>query len=573
MASENEVVKILRSLVISSDQADFRSLISDYRAEAGEAIPFRKLGYDSLEDFLRASGEFNLFETANGIRVTAKTTQESAHIADLRRNQTVSKTARRRRNAPTIQPNRLPPRLSIQRNDGLAQQKIMELTRQLQSLQQAQQIQQMQHFQQIRQLQAANEMQQRRAEAELRQMRAMQEEKQKQSILAMQAIQDIRERKAMEEIQQLKAIQTAQQINAMQAMQEAAQLKRIQQIEQVNQSNQLMHMAEKFAILQQQSLINQRLNPNNITNTSSAPSPLEQKPTDKERAEVCVNKNKSDSENSENQQSPLKPTNNNAIEKLLSRVNGLNLGETPSVGEVESNLSPTTIKEATPEKVQNKSESNPIKIVEQSAANCKNSKVSDILAMRAKQFSAGLPKNSTPQKPSTGADTERQVLKGVKISVNNRLAQIKSTAQIDEPNEKSIPKNPFQAIQNTGSQEKEVITNDAKRTNDSIDGELRTFTESKSIAQRLDVKEKLTEPNILLNRRKIFFAPRPLKQAQTNLTDTVDAKHTASNTFSKECDDAAREVNEMVCMSNKNYFSKKCANSNVFINLFFLHFI
>lgn len=535
MASENVVIKILRSLVISTDQADFRSLIKDYRAEAGEAIPYRQLGYANLEDFLRASGEFNLCETANGIRVTAKTSQESAHIADLRRNQTVSKTDRRRRNnAPTrsAQFNRLPPRMQppVQHNDGLAQQKIMVLTRQLQSLQQAQQIQQMQHFQQIKQLQAANELQQRKTEVELRQMKAIQEEKQKYTILVMQANQDLRDKQAKEEIQRLKAIQEVHQITAMQAMQEVENLKR-HHFEKLNQSYQLIANAERNAKLQQQSLINQRMNIIDITKTTNDPSPLKQKPMDNQISAVVVNKNELDSENTAFQQSPSTPIKNNAIEKLLNKVSKLNLGETsPKVGEMETNLSSTEVKVATPERVNTETKPTEItKIVEHSAAKCKNPQISNILAMRAKQVLDKLPNNITQQRKPTAA--ERQELKGVKISVNNRLVQIKSAAQFNEPKPASTategtPTIPFETIPNMRLMSA-AISSDAKHSNDSTDGHLKT-------------------PYDMSTRRKVSAVPpRPLKQTQTISRDSVDV----SSALSKECENAAREVNEMVCMA------------------------
>lgn len=105
------VIKIIRSLVISSDDCDYRTLTRDYRDEMGEPIPFRRLGYGSLDDFLRASGEFRLVETSSGVRISATASQDSAHISDMRANQTrAKKPAAKRRPAPP------PPRYNYARH-------------------------------------------------------------------------------------------------------------------------------------------------------------------------------------------------------------------------------------------------------------------------------------------------------------------------------------------------------------------------------------------------------------------------------------------------------------------------
>lgn len=93
------VIKLIRSLIISSSDG---LLIEDidklYKEDVGEPVPFRKFGYDSLAEFLRSSGQFVPKKTQYGTKVKAKTTDASAHIVQMRKNQTVSKTERKRKN-------------------------------------------------------------------------------------------------------------------------------------------------------------------------------------------------------------------------------------------------------------------------------------------------------------------------------------------------------------------------------------------------------------------------------------------------------------------------------------------
>lgn len=93
------VIKLIRSLTISSSDG---LLIEDidklYKEDVGESVPFRKFGYDSLVEFLKSSGQFVPKRTQYGTKVMAKTTDVSAHIVEMRKNQTVSKTERKRKN-------------------------------------------------------------------------------------------------------------------------------------------------------------------------------------------------------------------------------------------------------------------------------------------------------------------------------------------------------------------------------------------------------------------------------------------------------------------------------------------
>lgn len=56
----------------------------DYKSLVGEPIPFKKLGFSSVEEFLRSVNDIRLSPGLNGeLVVTARPTEASAHIASL----------------------------------------------------------------------------------------------------------------------------------------------------------------------------------------------------------------------------------------------------------------------------------------------------------------------------------------------------------------------------------------------------------------------------------------------------------------------------------------------------------
>lgn len=93
-----EAVKLIRSILITStDGLLYHEINSEYRDMVGEQIPFKKFGFNSLEEFLRTSGQFMPKKTEAGIRVLPKITNSSAHIIEMRRGQNVSAGDRKRR--------------------------------------------------------------------------------------------------------------------------------------------------------------------------------------------------------------------------------------------------------------------------------------------------------------------------------------------------------------------------------------------------------------------------------------------------------------------------------------------
>lgn len=49
----------------------------------GCEIPYKSFGYTTLLDFLRASGEFDLYSTNDGMQIRARVSQNSQHIVEL----------------------------------------------------------------------------------------------------------------------------------------------------------------------------------------------------------------------------------------------------------------------------------------------------------------------------------------------------------------------------------------------------------------------------------------------------------------------------------------------------------
>lgn len=60
-ADAKDVVAAIRGLItIRKQMSTLRDVQMDYRSMEGENVPYRKFGYQSLEDFLTASGQFSL---------------------------------------------------------------------------------------------------------------------------------------------------------------------------------------------------------------------------------------------------------------------------------------------------------------------------------------------------------------------------------------------------------------------------------------------------------------------------------------------------------------------------------
>lgn len=91
-------MKLIRSLLISSsDGLLIQDIDNVYREHIGERIPLKMFGFNTIEEFLRASGQFIPTKTAAGIKVTAKMIESSKHVVKLKLNQNVSQSEMKQR--------------------------------------------------------------------------------------------------------------------------------------------------------------------------------------------------------------------------------------------------------------------------------------------------------------------------------------------------------------------------------------------------------------------------------------------------------------------------------------------
>uniref|UniRef100_A0A6P7FEB4 Tudor domain-containing protein 7-like isoform X2 n=1 Tax=Diabrotica virgifera virgifera TaxID=50390 RepID=A0A6P7FEB4_DIAVI len=96
---KDSVIKYVRGLIISSAiPLTIKNLDRDYRTLEGERIPYAKLGYRSLEEFLKSAPTLNLTQNSNGeIVVQAQRIEASAHIVDMVKKQKPPKKLKRAR--------------------------------------------------------------------------------------------------------------------------------------------------------------------------------------------------------------------------------------------------------------------------------------------------------------------------------------------------------------------------------------------------------------------------------------------------------------------------------------------
>ncbi|KAJ8975771.1 hypothetical protein NQ317_004821 [Molorchus minor] len=81
----NEVIMVMRGCLVSTKgKVPMRQLDADYRTLVGEKIPFFKLGFKKLEDFIQSEPSLVLTRHSNGdLFVDAKISEKSAHITEM----------------------------------------------------------------------------------------------------------------------------------------------------------------------------------------------------------------------------------------------------------------------------------------------------------------------------------------------------------------------------------------------------------------------------------------------------------------------------------------------------------
>lgn len=99
----DRTINIIRALVNSNKaESSVSDIIRDYRGVEGGPIPFRKYGYDTLEEFLKSSGQFFVHNIRGEIRFSVVVTEKTAHINRMVQLQKSS--AKRRGNGRSVMP-------------------------------------------------------------------------------------------------------------------------------------------------------------------------------------------------------------------------------------------------------------------------------------------------------------------------------------------------------------------------------------------------------------------------------------------------------------------------------------
>lgn len=76
-----EIVKVIRTLLTSAKNGLLTNeIVDDYEQMEGKQIPFKALGYNTLEQLLRDTNQFALVDTKHGVRIMAKSSKDGNAI-------------------------------------------------------------------------------------------------------------------------------------------------------------------------------------------------------------------------------------------------------------------------------------------------------------------------------------------------------------------------------------------------------------------------------------------------------------------------------------------------------------
>lgn len=80
----DKIINIIRALVISDKaESSITDVIRDYRNVEGGPIPYRRFGYDTLEEFLKSSGQFFVHSFRGETKISVVPTEKTAHISKM----------------------------------------------------------------------------------------------------------------------------------------------------------------------------------------------------------------------------------------------------------------------------------------------------------------------------------------------------------------------------------------------------------------------------------------------------------------------------------------------------------
>lgn len=89
--SKEECIKAIRALLISTKNGlSVREIVSDYQKMEGKHLPFKALGYDTVEHLLKDSNQFIFSDTKQGCKITAKTSKNTEHMRNFMQYQKTS---------------------------------------------------------------------------------------------------------------------------------------------------------------------------------------------------------------------------------------------------------------------------------------------------------------------------------------------------------------------------------------------------------------------------------------------------------------------------------------------------
>lgn len=76
-----EIVKVIRTLLTSAKNGLLTNeIVDDYEQMEGKQIPFKAMGYSTLEELLRDTNQFALIDTKQGVRVMSKPSKDGNTI-------------------------------------------------------------------------------------------------------------------------------------------------------------------------------------------------------------------------------------------------------------------------------------------------------------------------------------------------------------------------------------------------------------------------------------------------------------------------------------------------------------
>lgn len=74
----SEIVKVIRTLLASAKNGLLiNEIVDDFKQTEGKEIPIKSLGYNTLEELLRDTNQFAMFDTKHGIKVMSKPSKDT----------------------------------------------------------------------------------------------------------------------------------------------------------------------------------------------------------------------------------------------------------------------------------------------------------------------------------------------------------------------------------------------------------------------------------------------------------------------------------------------------------------